>query len=82
VITLPVKVLLRCRTTGIVKGFGRIGPDAAPERIWIGQGESGGVELWFAGGKWRESGEPHPLDIVGFVNPDGSMRPLTNEFSK
>lgn len=80
-IALPVKVLLRCKQVADVTGASELGNDVTPQRVLTGRLASGSMELWFADGKWRESGEPHPLDIVGFINPDGSLRPLTNEFS-
>jgi hypothetical protein len=82
VISLPVRALLRCKAVADLKEATTIGPEFAPTRMLVGYPQNGPLEMWFApSGKWRESGEPHPLDIVGFVNPDGSLRPLTTEFS-
>ena len=80
-IALPVKVLLRNRTIATVNSCSQIGPPEDMVRVVQGEKAEGGFELWFNDGKWRETGRPHPLDIVGFLNPDGAMRPLTNEFT-
>lgn len=80
-IALPVHVVLRDRRMAIVTGVCGIGPEAAPERFLVGRFPSGGFDLWRGDGRWRYDGAAHPADIVGFLNPDGSARPLTNEFS-
>jgi hypothetical protein len=80
-IALPVKVLLRNRTVATVTSTSLVGPNEESVRVLQGEKYEGGFELWFPNGKWRETARPHPLDIVGFLNPDGAMRPLTNEFA-
>lgn len=87
-IAFPVKALLRNRGTAILKGVCSLGNEFAPENYVVGyvdphqdvyHREVCSLEMWRKDGKWRYSGASHIYDIVGFVNHDGSVRPLTNE---
>lgn len=88
-IAFPSKVLLRCKAVAIIRGLMRIGPEFAPEIYVIGhmdkpvddwQRDICTMEMWRQDGKWSYDGKAsNRLDIVGIINPDGSMKPLTNE---
>ena len=72
---LPARVLLRCKKTAVLR----------QDHAEVAEGcfdlvgrcdASGEMELWRSDGKWREDGEPHPLDIVG-IEHDGHFLPFT-----
>jgi len=75
---LPVNVMLRG------KQFARVtlvSSDVYPFSLQ-GRTNFGTPELWHRDGHWREDKAPHPLDIVGVVAPDGSVVPLTDQFTR
>lgn len=72
----PTAVFLRCgkaaHVTGRVTGpwpFALIGRTV----------EEGRLELWQENGRWRESGEAHPLDIVSLVTAGGALVAFAGE---
>ncbi len=72
--TKPVRVLLRCKDTAVVK---QRHAEISETFDLIGVlDDTGSLELWRADGKWRENGEPHALDIVG-VESNGHFLPFT-----
>jgi hypothetical protein len=78
-IALPVRVLLRSGEIAVIGSQVEIG--IPPGRMLMGERGSGSFDMWFApSGRWRESGEPHALDIIGFMYPDGHSFPLSKEF--
>ena len=88
-IPFPVKAVLRNKATVVLRGISKIGLEFSPESYIVGHVEKGhdeyqsqicSLEMWRTDGKWSYNGSAHSLDIVGFVNPNGSLRPLTNEF--
>jgi len=87
-IPFPVKALLRNKAIVILKGVMNLGKEFDPEVYVVGyvdynmdqyQKDVCNLEMWRKDGKWRYSGASHVHDIVGFVNQDGTVRPLTNE---
>ena len=87
-IPFPVRALLRNKATVILRGLCNLGKEFSPEVYIVGhvdtnpdafQKEVCNLEMWRKDGKWRYNGASHSLDIVGFVNQDGSVRPLTSE---
>lgn len=87
-IPFPVRALLRNKATVTLRGICNLGKEFAPEIYVVGhvdtnqdayQKEVCNLEMWRKDGKWRYEGGGHSLDIVGFINPNGTVRPLTNE---
>jgi len=70
---LPQKVLLRCNRLAIltlVLSDNSLFP-------WKFQGitcDDHDHQLWREDGRWRDDGSHHPLDIVGLVDPSGSVK--------
>lgn len=80
-IAFPVKALLRNKTIANLKARVNLGKDFDPDIYIVGQTQDEPCEMWLKKGCWRYNATPHPLDIVGFPNADGSFRPLTNELT-
>ena len=87
-IPFPAKALLRNKATAVLKGLLKLGKEFDPEVYVVGYVDSNldqyqkdvcNLEMWRKDGKWRYNGTSHVHDIVGFVNPNGTVRPLTNE---
>ncbi len=89
-IAFPVKAVLRNKATVILRGISKIGLEFVQEEYIVGHVETGhdkyqaelsSLEMWRRkDGRWSYSGATNSLDIVGFINPNGTLRPLTSEF--
>lgn len=76
IVPLPRTVMLRNRMFAIVEQC----VDGTEPFVLLGQMRDGerNHELWRDDGRWLQSGQSHPMDIIGVVTNEGTLAALAS----